>query len=201
MRLTPEQSDAIAEIINIGIGRAAGSLSEIVQCHVALSVPSIKIEKLSEFIATNKHFGLERYSSVRLDFTGFTSGTAALVFPADSALNLVSVLTGDEMDTLELDSVRAGTLTEVGNVLLNSVVGTLGNILKSSLGFGLPSYTEDIIEVLMGVDESTPDPEVLVIKTSLGLKDLRVVGDILMLFKVGSLESLLQDIRGLDMDE
>ena len=43
--------DALAEVFNVGAGRAAASLSEIVGDEVKLSVPSVEVRKTSDFNA------------------------------------------------------------------------------------------------------------------------------------------------------
>jgi chemotaxis protein CheC len=41
MSLSPDQIDKLTEIVNIGFGRAAASLSSLVQQRILLSVPEI----------------------------------------------------------------------------------------------------------------------------------------------------------------
>ena len=48
MRLTPEQEDALKELLNIGVGRAAGSLNQILDKPITLQVPSIMIAEVSD---------------------------------------------------------------------------------------------------------------------------------------------------------
>ncbi len=43
MELTAAQLDALKELINIGIGRAAGMLNDMVNSHVSLQVPQVRI--------------------------------------------------------------------------------------------------------------------------------------------------------------
>ena len=48
MRMTDETLDALTEILNIGIGRAAASLSRMVETRVELRVPEIELIELNE---------------------------------------------------------------------------------------------------------------------------------------------------------
>ena len=48
MNLTPYQIDALTELINIGVGKAAGMLNQILEAHVNLQVPAIKIFPYTE---------------------------------------------------------------------------------------------------------------------------------------------------------
>lgn len=43
LELTAMQIDALTEIVNIGVGRAASSLSDIIGAHILLKVPDVNI--------------------------------------------------------------------------------------------------------------------------------------------------------------
>ena len=51
MSLSPDQIDKLTEIVNIGFGRAAASLSSLVQQRILLSVPEIRICSVEELPA------------------------------------------------------------------------------------------------------------------------------------------------------
>jgi chemotaxis protein CheY-P-specific phosphatase CheC len=48
MKTSPEQLDALRELINIGIGRAAGVLNEMLSAHIQLYVPDVEILSAEE---------------------------------------------------------------------------------------------------------------------------------------------------------
>lgn len=194
VELTEKQMDSIKELINIGVGRAAGMLNEMTSSHVSLKVPDIQILSYRELAKELKALGSHMLSSVQLSFEGVFSGVAALVFPSDSAAMLVSVLTGEEPDSSDLDSVRAGTLSEVGNIVLNGVMGSIGNILKEQINYSLPIYIEDTSENLMRERFDNDNQTVLLARTRFSIKKLQVEGDIILLFEVGSFDALLKAI-------
>ena len=43
MNVSAEEIDALRELINIGVGRAAGALNDMVGAHVELRVPSVRL--------------------------------------------------------------------------------------------------------------------------------------------------------------
>lgn len=198
--ITPVQIDILKELINIGIGRAAGVLNEMINFHVQLTVPLVKVLTHSALMAEMEEFGSSRVASVQLGFMGPFSGTAALVFPPDSASKLVEVLTGEEPGTPDLDSVRAGTLTEVGNIVINGVMGSIGNILKQRMSYSLPIYTEDTINNLLMSASSDFNPMVLLVRTRFNVRQLQVEGNIILLFEVGSFDALIDAIDIVDKD-
>ncbi len=157
MNLSTDQIDALRELINIGVGKAASVLNDMVNCHITLQVPYIKILSPESLKDEMEELGKFRVSAVRLGFKGPFSGSAALVFPPDSASKLVAVLTEEESKTSDLDSLRIGTLSEVGNIVINGVMGSISNVLEQSINYSLPNYIEDSIENLLASEESYSD--------------------------------------------
>jgi chemotaxis protein CheC len=141
--LTEEHEDALTELVNIGIGRAAYTLSEMVDSRVGLRVPKVcfvqrdGLSRLSG-LGTNE----DSLSVVLQPFSGGVAGTAVLVIPRQSARRLVAVLTDTPSESTEIDVEREGVLTEVGNIVINSVLGSLGNMTSLDVDFGLPRYEE-----------------------------------------------------------
>jgi len=179
MNPTPEQLDALKELTNIGIGQAGGVLNEMLDSHVSLEVR-------------------EKTFSVRLDFKGRVAGTADLIFPVESASNLVIILTGDDLSTSDLDSIRVGTLTEVGNIVLNGVMGSIANILGQHINYSVPSYMENAAE--NPLKSIIPDrrQNMILVRTRFTIKQFQIEGDILLVFEEKSLDMLLEAINAVD---
>ena len=51
MSMTPEQIDALKELINIGVGKAAAMLNQMVNIRVHLKVPFVKVLTLSKLVS------------------------------------------------------------------------------------------------------------------------------------------------------
>lgn len=194
MKLTAEQVDALRELINIGVGKAAGVLNQMIQSHIRLQVPFVQVLSPAEYEEAFHELGKDRVSAVKLGFSGSFSGTAELVFPTESASNLVAVLTGEEPGTPDLDSVRSGTLSEVGNILLNGVMGSIGNVLRRQITYSLPHYIEDNIENLICPTGSENPSTVLMARTRFMVEQLQIEGDVILLFEVGSFDALLASL-------
>jgi chemotaxis protein CheC len=81
--LSELERDAIAELANVAMGRAATSLRKMVGSEIMLSVPKVEIldvQAAAESLSTprNAHF-----VAVRQDISGAISGRALLIFPGD----------------------------------------------------------------------------------------------------------------------
>lgn len=202
MNLTVDQLDTLQELVNIGVGRAASVLNEMIDSHIRLQVPFIRVfSPMQMQDELEKRLGRSYVSAVRLGFTGSFSGIAQLVFPTDSASKLVAVLTNEELGTPDLDAVKIGTLTEVGNIVINGVMGSMGNLLKQHLNYSLPIYLEDTVERLLTANSVESTTKVLLAQTRFTIEQLQIAGDIILIFKVGSFDVLLAALEMMDYGE
>jgi chemotaxis protein CheC len=98
--------------------------------------------------------------------------------------------------------VRVGTLSEVGNIVLNGVMGSIGNILKQHISYTIPTYIEDSIENLLTLDSNiNPPPNtILLVRIRFMIQQLQIEGDIILLFEVGSFTALLAAIDAIKAD-
>ena len=136
--LTYLERDALGELSNIAMARAANSLRQMVEYQVMLSVPSVEIlakEAATQLIAKANTTTLV---AIRQDFTGAFSGRALLIFPEASSLELVRVIVGRQLPLEDIVSLEDEALAETGNIILNSWVATIANLLKSGLKMSLP---------------------------------------------------------------
>lgn len=193
--LSADQLDAVTELINIGLGRAAASLNELVAAHVNLSVPTVRVLPAAEIDAPLGEIGDGVLSSVQLNFHGALNGSAMLVFPPASAAQLVAVMAGEDVAVENLDSIRAGTLNEVGNILINGVMGVISNILEQRLRFSLPRYMEERIRAILDFREIQGEDTVLLARTRFRIEEYEIEGNILLVFEVDSFEAFLQAIK------
>ena len=196
MKLTPDRLDALTELINIGVGQAAGTLSEMLEFTIKLRVPLVKFLSPSS-LQQELRGRLDRdcLSSVKLEFSGSFSGTAQLVFPTESAATLVALLTGEESESSALDALRIGTLTEVGNIVINGVMGSISNILTQPINYNIPNYIEqDIAHLLPPQTSNGNNKEVILAQSQFDIEELQIKGDIILFFNVGSLDSFFEAI-------
>ena len=197
MNLTEDQLDALKELVNIGVGQAAGMLNEMIAFRIRLQVPMIKLLSPMELQQELKtRVAQESLAAVQLDFSGSFSGSTQLLFPTESAATLVAVLTGEEPGSPELDALKIGTLTELGNIVINGVMGSISNVLTQPLHYEVPVYVEEEIEHLVPmVPEAMPTAMALLAQARFEIEELQVQGDIVInLLGVESFESLLSAI-------
>lgn len=186
---SPELKDALKEIINIGVGRAAGMLNDLLNNHITLEVPHVDVISFGDI---DNSLGVVRttpVSAVRLSFRGPINGVSSLVFPPDSASKLVDVLIGEESFSDDLDALKIGTLSEVGNIILNAVMAAFGNLLETRLTYSIPAYVEGSIASVLHLEMERTAP-VLSATTRFSVESYQVEGEIILLFEIGSFDFL-----------
>ncbi|MEM9365270.1 MAG: chemotaxis protein CheC [Planctomycetota bacterium] len=189
MHLSEEEIDALNETVNIGVGRAASSLSELIGSRISLRIPQIRVE--SSMPENNPE---QRGMSVVQSFRGDVSGNALLVFPVESGQKLAAVLGGYEEGEAIADFELAGILSEIGNIVLNGVLGSLANAIDADLEYRVPEfYFKDSLPDLVDskADDSSEVGSILIADTDFSVDDSDVHGSVVIAFRLGSLTSLL----------
>lgn len=194
MNITPAQLDAITELVNIGLGRAASILNEMATSHVRLTTPRIEALSLKEILMGKGRQLNATLSSVKMSFTGMMAGSAYLAFPPESALRLVSLLTGEDRESPDLDSLKLETLNEVGNIVLNGVLGSIANALDGMMNYTIPSYQEDTLE-RMFVENVGEDDTVVLAVAEFSVEDRNIRGDTLLILEPKSFAALLTSLE------
>jgi chemotaxis protein CheC len=193
--LSADHLDALQEFINIGVGRAAGLLNDMLECPISLRIPKVEVFEAAQLQQKlEKRFNGDFFSTVRLKFSGKFSGTAELLFPTESASTLISVLTGEDSESIDLDAVKIGTLSEVGNIVINGVMGSISNLLGQHLCYAIPIYLEDTIQHLFLSSIRDSETIFLLAQTRFEIEQLEVIGDIILIFEVSSFGALIAAI-------
>ena len=194
MHIDPDQLDALQELLNIGVGRAAGSLNQMLEKPIRLHIPFLQLGKMEELSQEVQKMKDTTLSSVQLPFQGTFSGSSCLLFPTDSAKSLVIALTGESEDPDTMDSLREATLTEIGNIVLNGIMGSLANILNHQIIYSVPFYQETSIQGLLKPTPSDSAEIILWAQTQFTIEEYDLTGDIMLMFGVPDLGLLVNAI-------
>ena len=202
MNLTDKHIDYLKELMNIGVGKGASILNTMLNSHIQLQIPNLQVMKYEEIIEEIKKLSMDNLSAVDLPFKGQLSGEAVLIFPAKSAVKLVNILTDDseDQDDSDLDSIKIGTLSEIGNIVLNSIMGTLCNFFKIDLRYSVPFYKEESAENLIYEKSDFSTLTFLLAQTRFKIEEMNIDGDIMIIFDVGSFDVLLELIDLAEID-
>ncbi|MBF0310706.1 MAG: chemotaxis protein CheC [Magnetococcales bacterium] len=199
--LTPQEQDALQELLNVGFGRAGASLSEMLDEEVILSLPFLDFLPPEEAIdLMEKSASGDEMAAVRQVFTGSFSGTAMLVYGMESSLNLVRALLKEDLPASNLTELERESLLEVGNILLNACLGTLANMLEGELECHFPEYLQrscrDLIMPLFGASEENPT-SLLFLVVQFRTTTTHIQGYLVLLLGLDALRNLRQQLARL----
>ena len=190
MDLNELQRDALGEIFNIGVGRAASSLSQIVNDTVLLSAAEVMLVHREDAAKVLLGSEFRQFSTVSQHFSGAFDAEAMLVFPESNALEIVRLMVGPHMSVEELSEFEQEAMCEVGNIILNACMSALADLFHLALNGTLPVHRfgdTESLSFLSGGDSQM----VLVLQVDMTISQQRVQGHILFLLSVASMQSLL----------
>ncbi|WMW81731.1 chemotaxis protein CheC [Undibacterium cyanobacteriorum] len=188
--------DALVEVFNVGAGRAAASLSEIVGDEVKLSVPSIEIKKSTEVDSTMLAFNSSKFGVVSQNFSGPFEAQALLLFTESHALEIVRDMMGSQMGIEELAEFEQEAMCELGNIILNACLSAMADMLKISLDSSLPNYKIASLEdIFHGLNQTEEQPYLLLLHIDLAIEKRHSEGHLIFLLSSMSLRSLVDQIE------
>jgi len=138
MKLTLLELDALTEIFNHGVGQAANSLSELAGEEVVLSVPRVVEASKREITDRMAAEGANRVCAVRQGFSGAVTTEALLMFPMEQSFQLVRMMVGETVPLEQFSEMEQESLAEIGNILLNSVLSSVSDLLGLEFEGSLP---------------------------------------------------------------
>jgi len=191
------ERDALTEIFNVGAGRAAQSLSEIVGDEVRLSVPSVEVLRSGAIDEQVLPRTRGRFATVSQNFDGPFDAEAVLLFTEDRALSIVRDMMGSQMSLDELAEFEREAMCELGNIILNACLSAMADMLEITLNSSLPQYLvsspDDISARLASAqgDESY----VLVLHIDLVIEKHQTDGHLIFLLSSSSLHALVEHVQ------
>ena len=193
MNLTTLQQDALAELINIGFGRAASALSKLTGHRVDLEVPEVTMCPIEEMAQILRPLLSDELATVHQIFSGPVDGDALLVLDQQSASILKELLTDEPALPLPVDRSAREVVTEIGNILLNACLGTFGNLLKVQVSFSVPHLTlENLSSLVKSISvEREGLRYALIVHSMFRLRDSSLKGYLVIVLGVASLERLI----------
>lgn len=198
MELTAHERDSLTELINIGYGRAAGSLSELTGYRITLEVPKVSIHPIAAIGPMLDDIMRSPVACVNQRFSGALAGNALLLLDKPSAIILSRLLTDDRAASGQFDSNAQEIITEVGNILLNACLGVFGNLLHVQVNFFVPRLSLDqVSNVIANVANSAQERVSfgLMIHTHFQAKAEDVNGYLVIVLGIASLDRLLSELR------
>ncbi|MFZ6730911.1 chemotaxis protein CheC [Undibacterium sp. Ji42W] len=193
--LTELHLDALSEVFNVGAGRAAASLSDIVGDEVRLSVPSVEIRKSSEIDVSSMGLQSDRFGAVHQTFSGSFEAEAILLFTEEHALEIVRDMMGSQISLEDLAEFEQEAMCELGNIILNACLSAMADMLNIPLNCSLPDYSvASTEEIFRRVSNDLEQPYVLLLHIDLAIERRHSEGHLIFLLSSTSLTDLVMQL-------
>jgi chemotaxis protein CheC len=141
---TQLQLDALREVANIGCGRAANALSQLVGGRrVEIGVPEVKlspVDRLPELVGAPE----TPVVAAVLGMSGEISGNLVLVLPEADAFRLAELLLNAPV-VQQLTEVQKSALSEAANILASACLSAIGQLTSLKLLPSPPSLVQDAV--------------------------------------------------------
>ncbi|MFT8709229.1 MAG: chemotaxis protein CheC [Sporolactobacillus sp.] len=140
-----KKEDVLKELFNIGVGQAASTLSEIIDKKIVLRVPDVKVldlqdgKKELDLFLQQVAAGAVMVSSISFDQQ--LEGKISLIFPAEKMHRFIDLCLHEEHDvdeTIDFTDIDFDTIKEIGNILMNAIMGELSNNIHIPVEYTLP---------------------------------------------------------------
>jgi|JFJP01.1.fsa_nt_gi chemotaxis protein CheC len=199
--LTEYQHDVLTETINIGFGRAAASLSVLVNQKVVLDVPQISVLSIND-LSSAMNSMYSDLAAVEQQFSGGIQGDVVLIMDLDIASVFIDLLSGGPGISRPLTFSDREALLEVGNILLNAYIGSFGNLMKTQVNVSVPMlHMHSLDKLFAGIRDEGNSPFVLLVKTKFLLNNGSVVGHVALIIESYSLDSLFLSLQVVSLSE
>ena len=199
MHLDERQIDALTELFNVGMHRAAASLSELTSQRINVDLPKVwvvPIEEIERQLGELVHGDL---ATVHQIFAGPVAGDAVLLLEHDKAATLTRLMTDGEVAVAgRLDQSAREGLAEVGNVVLGACLSAFGDMLKVGVSFSVPRlHVESLGGVLRSLHVDSDELRYAVIAgTRFRLSKLSIDGFLIVAVGVTSLTRIMTALAG-----
>jgi len=195
--LPEDYCDTLGELFNIGMGKAACSLSEMLNDEIILTVPkldSMTYSDAMQLFGASKDLNVD---AVEQKFYGDFAGSALLFFRGDSSKELVKRILGVDVDCEELTGLEQETLVEVGNIILNACFGCIADVLDCQLESEVPIIACGNIQDVLSIERMKfgETPVVLTLSMTFSLPNKLIQGQISLLMTTASVNNLVKELE------
>lgn len=191
---TSLQVDTLKELVNIGGGNAATSISQLIDKPVDMEVPTIEIlnynEVYNQIMAED-----EVINAVIMKMMGDAEGVFLYIIPEEAADMLIDMMLpeGTALD----EELKDSTIKELVNILVSSFLNSISKMLEINLVSSIPIAIMDIFGAILSsvyIESGQYDENIMIIKNEFFYLGERIESSLYFVPKPGILEKLFKTI-------
>ncbi|MBF0288970.1 MAG: chemotaxis protein CheC [SAR324 cluster bacterium] len=194
MKVSTELQDVITEVFNIGVGRAAASLSEMLGLLIEMDAPEIMFMTRPTF----EEYARARqgkYVCIEQSIHGEMEGVGTLSFPLDKGKTLVDTIMNVSSSNLEFSAVETEAIQEVGNIIINSVGASFDNVIGLDLIYDVPEVAFLDTPTPIKKQSAAKDNFYMMATTSIKTVDFDIEGTLNLMFAYADLETVEKIVK------
>ncbi len=142
--LSERDMECLEGVMAVAFQRALASLSQMLNCKLAaleFRLRELSLKEVSTLLGSPE----APVVGVYLAFHGRGGCQTVLIFPPDTVRDLLELMLGGTVgDAMALDELQTSALSEMGNVMANSFVGHLADILGMEVPCVPPAVVADM---------------------------------------------------------
>ena len=201
MELDEREKDALGEIFNVGMSRAAKQLSILLNQEIELTIPEVLLDgaaKVKNEILGDKNL----YTYVYQDSYADLEGRMMLIFKSSQTDYLTDIIIGETSGSSNIQNTKSYSkeaMLEVGNIVISSCVSAISNMLALKVQLSIPSYnisdSDSIFEDYGQDGHSNQSKQLILIRTDLKTKSENFNGYLIMALKHLEMTNLMHKIN------
>ncbi len=205
LSLDTVQNDALTEIFNISLGRAAAALGKLVKAEIIMRVPSFQFLSLTDAAGQLNGLGQQHICGVSQRFEGLFAADVILMFPEERSLEIVHMMLDNDLYGLsELSELEQEAMSEIGNIIINACIATIANISGAHFSSTLPTFRRgSSLEILKASSNTSntnnagdADEEgALFVYIDFNITQRQITGYLAFMMSIQSAEGLVQTIN------
>lgn len=151
MNLDGLDTDALGELFNVGLHRAAASLSEITGQRILVDMPRLVVCPVEEIEDRLVDLVGGEIATVHQVFGGAVAGDAVFLIEHDKAAVLAKLMTdGEAALGGRIDQSAREVLAEIGNIVLGACLSGFGDMLQTPVSFSVPQIHIETLKTILG---------------------------------------------------
>jgi chemotaxis protein CheC len=203
MEISELELDALTELANVGLSRAAKQLSELLSDFIEMESPSVQVVRLDKVEGALQLNAKSSVAAVWQNYSGQSEGSCILIFPSEDSKALVRSLVGPSMMGVGEDDIRAielDAMMEIGNIIITSGMVVIAEMLRHDLQMSIPRYMEgNLHDIMSQQNQDNMGKQMLAIVMSTHLKASKrgIQGQMVMLMTITSVRKLFAELNNM----
>lgn len=191
MSYTELELDVLKEVMNIGGGNAATSISSLVSRPIDMKVPEVKILSYQELYEQIMHEDEVVYATA-IQILGQIEGVFLFVLNEESASKITTFMLGYPEESLEM---KQSAIQELTNIIANSFLGAIGQMINQQMTTSVPILQTDyfgavISSLYMALDQF--DDQVMIIRNEFFYDEEKLDASLFFIPKDGGIEKIFE---------